>query len=245
MIRLEGINKSFGSNHVLQDISFEIEDGDRLCIIGKSGSGKSVCMKLITGLLPLDDGEIYIDEERIRSFEIGDWNKLMQKVGVVFQGAALFDSLTVLENVGIRMIEDRSYSKDEIREMVLESLESVGLDETSLHKYPAELSGGMRKRVGIARAVLHNPQFLFFDEPTTGLDPLTSETIDELIDKQTAQEDRTSVIITHDLATVRGIATKVAMIHDKQLYYFGTPDEFFNSDDKVIRAFIKRFELKY
>lgn len=240
MIELKNISQFFGEQHVLDNISMRIEDGDKLCIVGKSGSGKSVLMKLMTGLLELETGEVIFDDRSVLGFRDRDWNKLMQEVGVVFQDAALFDSQTVLENVGIRLIEERKLKEDEIRALVLKTIKDVGLTEETLAKFPAELSGGMQKRVGIARAVIHHPRYLFYDEPTTGLDPLTAETIDHLIEKQSEEPGRTSIIITHDLATVRDIASKVAMIYEKKLHFFGTPDEFFNSDDPVLKRFLKR-----
>jgi phospholipid/cholesterol/gamma-HCH transport system ATP-binding protein len=240
MIKLEHISKSFGEQKVLEDISMTIEDGDKLCIVGKSGSGKSVLMKLMTGLLELEEGKVSFDDREVGNFKDKDWNALMKEVGVVFQNAALFDSLTVLENVGIRLIEERKETPEKIRELVWEGVKNVGLGEETLEKYPSELSGGMQKRVGIARAVIHHPRYLFYDEPTTGLDPLTAETIDALIEQEAAIPGRTSIIITHDLATVRDIANKVAMIHEKKLRFFGTPGEFFNSQDPIIQRFLKR-----
>ena len=240
MIELKDISKSFGEQEVLQGIRMTIEDGDKLCIVGKSGSGKSVLMKLMTGLLDLEHGDVLIDDRSVRSFRDRDWNALMEHVGVVFQHAALFDSLTVLENVGIRLFEERKMKPDEIRKLVLKAILDVGLTEETLEKYPAELSGGMQKRVGIARAVIHHPRYLFYDEPTTGLDPLTAETIDALIERHSREPGRTSIIITHDLATVRDIASKVAMIHEKKLHFYGTPEDFFNSSDPTIKRFLKR-----
>lgn len=216
-----------------------------MCIVGKSGSGKSVLMKLMIGLLELEEGEVKFDERSVREFRDRDWKELMQEVGVVFQHAALFDSLDVLENVGIRLFEERKAKPEEIRKIVLQALEAVGLAEETLHKFPSELSGGMQKRVGIARAVIHHPKYLFYDEPTTGLDPLTAETIDDLITTQAEEPGRTSIIITHDLATVRDIASKVAMIHEKKLHFFGTPDEFFDSEDPIIKRFLRRNQLTH
>jgi phospholipid/cholesterol/gamma-HCH transport system ATP-binding protein len=160
---------------------------------------------------------------------------------VVFQGAALFDSLTVLENVGIRLFEERKLKASKIREMAAEAVKQVGLDPDSvLQKYPSELSGGMQKRVGIARAVVHSPKVVFYDEPTTGLDPVNSSLIDDLMELLSQQEGRTSIIITHDMYTVKTIATKVAFLHDRHLHFLGTPEEMFASSDVEIRKFLDR-----
>ncbi|MCB9233059.1 MAG: ATP-binding cassette domain-containing protein [Bacteroidia bacterium] len=240
MIVLENVSKSFADLEVLQEIGFSIAKGEKLCIIGKSGSGKSVLMKLITGLLQPETGKIYVDEVEISRLRESQLSPVLTKFGVVFQGAALFDSLNVLQNVGIKLFEERKLPRELIREKVIESLEQVGLNESILHKFPAELSGGMRKRVGIARAVILKPPYIFYDEPTTGLDPVNSEVIDNLIQQLSLEKDRTSVVITHDLATVRKIATKVALIHEKKLHFWGTAEELFSANEPVIQEFLSR-----
>lgn len=241
MIELRNVSKSFGALQVIKDLSLSIGKGERLCVIGKSGTGKSVLMKLITGLLPSDSGEIWIEGENVTQYDQQQWNKLMHHFGVVFQGSALFDSLTVEENVGIRLFEERKLKPAQIREQVSDALEKVGLKPNEiLHKYPAALSGGMRKRVGVARAIIHRPAYVFYDEPTTGLDPINSEVIDELIESLSHDPERTSILITHDMYTVKHIATRVLMIHEAELRFLGTPEELFASNDPVIQHFLKR-----
>jgi phospholipid/cholesterol/gamma-HCH transport system ATP-binding protein len=241
MIELRSVWKSFQDQSVLEDITFKIADGEKLCIIGQSGSGKSVLLKIITGLLQADRGEIWIDGSDVTKFRPKDWNKLLLDFGVVFQSAALFDSLSVYENVGIRMIEERLLKPMQIAERVEESLALVGLDPSEVtKKYPSELSGGMQKRVGIARAIVNRPKYIFYDEPTTGLDPVNSGRIDDLMQALAQEQGRTSIIITHDMHTVRNIATSVAFIHDHKLHFHGTPAELSASTDPEIKKFLSR-----
>ncbi|HHG83635.1 MAG TPA: ATP-binding cassette domain-containing protein [Bacteroidetes bacterium] len=241
MIELRGVWKGFGSQQILEDISMQVDDGEKLCIIGQSGSGKSVTMKIMTGLLKADRGEVWVEGENVTHFQNRDWNRITPNFGVVFQGAALFDSLTVLENIGIRMFEDRKVDHKKIHALAAEALEQVGLDpEVNLGKFPSELSGGMQKRVGIARAIVHKPKVVFYDEPTTGLDPVNSGRIDGLMDLLSREPGRTSIIITHDMFTVKTIATKVAFIHNKRMHFWGTPEEMFASNDMEIRKFLAR-----
>lgn len=241
MIELRGVWKGFGGQSILEDISMTIGEGERVCIIGKSGSGKSVSMKIMTGLLKADKGEVWINGENASAFRNKDWSRILPHFGVVFQGAALFDSLSVLENVGIRLYEERILKPAQIRDMAAEAVRQVGLDPDSvLKKYPSELSGGMQKRVGVARAIVHSPKVVFYDEPTTGLDPVNSGLIDDLMELLSREEGRTSIIITHDMYTVKTIATKVAFIHNRRLHFLGTPEEMFASTDVEIRKFLDR-----
>lgn len=219
----------------------EIPDGEKLCIIGESGIGKSVMLKIMTGLLVADRGEIVIDGMDVTRFRPKDWNRLLLDFGVVFQAAALFDSLTVYENVGIRMIEERALKSAAIAERVAESLVQVGLDPAEvMQKYPAALSGGMQKRVGIARAIVNRPKYIFYDEPTTGLDPVNSGRIDALMQSLAREKGRTSIIITHDMYTVKTIATKVAFLYDHKLHFLGTPQQLAESQDPEIQKFLAR-----
>ncbi len=241
MITLKSVWKGFQDQSILEDISLSIPNGEKLCVIGQSGIGKSVMMKLMVGLLQPDKGEIWIEGQNVTEFRPKDWTPILRDFGVVFQGAALFDSLNVLENVGIRMIEERSAKPAEIKERVAESLKQVGLEPNEvLTKYPSELSGGMQKRVGIARAIVNKPKYIFYDEPTTGLDPVNSGRIDELMNTLAQEQGRTSIIITHDMYTVKTIATQVAMIHDRRLHFQGTPKEFLDSQDPEIQRFLAR-----
>lgn len=240
MIRIDHISKSFGANQVLQDIHLDIPDGSRLCIVGGSGSGKSVMLKLILGIEPVDEGEIFIDGQATRNLRRPQWQQILQAFGVVFQGSALFDSATILENVGIRFFEERNLSKAEITELVIASLEQVGLSKNILPLYPAELSGGMRKRVAIARAIITEPRYLVYDEPTTGLDPVSSHTIDHLMEKLGEAPGRTSIIVTHDMYTVKTIATEVIMIHNRKIAFSGSVSDFFTSEQEEVRQFRAR-----
>lgn len=240
MIQLRNIYKAFGAQSILEDVSLDIEAGSRFCLLGGSGSGKSVLVKLILGLEEIDKGEIFIDGKSTHSFTADDWQSCLSNFGVVFQGAALFDSLNVLRNVGIKMFEERSKKADEIEALVVQALQAVNLSGDILQKYPAQLSGGMRKRVGIARAILHKPKYLVYDEPTTGLDPVSAAVIDELIEKLSEESKQTSIIITHDMHTVRKIASEVAMIYNRKILFEGKKEDFFLSEKEEIRAFLKR-----
>lgn len=241
MIALQSISKGFQDQSVLEDITFRIADGEKLCIIGQSGSGKSVLLKLMTGLLQADAGQLWLDGEEATRFTTKQWNRALLDFGVVFQGAALFDSLTVYENVGIRMIEEGGIAKAEMLERVRKSLEQVGLEpDEVLQKYPAQLSGGMQKRVGIARAIVNRPRYIFYDEPTTGLDPVNSDRIDDLMNALSQEAGRTSVIVTHDMYTVKTIATQVAFIHNRNLHFFGPPAALFASEDAEVAKFLAR-----
>jgi phospholipid/cholesterol/gamma-HCH transport system ATP-binding protein len=240
MIELKNIYKSFGENEVLKGVSARIAEGARTCLVGGSGAGKSVMLKIILGLLEPDEGEVVIGNRSTRNFSKQDWNQLMHDFGVVFQGAALFDSLTVFENVGIRFLEERSLSEAALRERVADALQAVHLSPEIMDRYPAALSGGMRKRVGIARAVIHRPSYLIYDEPTTGLDPVTSGATDDLMEELSQAPGQTSLIVTHDILTVKKIATQVLMLNQGKLVFDGTPEAFFASDQPEVEAFLRR-----
>lgn len=225
---------------VLNGVDLSISKGINVCIIGGSGSGKSVLLKLIFGLLPPDQGTVLIDGRNVWDFSTEDWHQFYDEVGVVFQSAALFDSLTVRENVGIRMMEAQRFSNEEIESRVLEALNQVGLADTVMDKLPSQLSGGMKKRVGIARAIIHQPQYLVYDEPTTGLDPINSEIIDSLIEELGKDKNRTSLIVTHDLQTVRKVADFVAMLYEGKIFFYGPSSDFFSSSLAPIRQFLAR-----
>lgn len=208
--------------------------------MGGSGSGKSVLIKLILGLEEIDQGEIYIEDQAVSKLSREGWQSTLANFGVVFQGAALFDSLNVLKNVGIRLFEERKESPDQIKEKVIQALLAVNLGADILHKYPEQLSGGMKKRVAIARAILHQPKYLVYDEPTTGLDPESAATIDELIENLAKETDRTSIIITHDMHTVKRVANEVALIHDRRISFQGSKEEFLHSEQAEVQAFLQR-----
>ncbi|MCX8056074.1 MAG: ABC transporter ATP-binding protein [Ignavibacteria bacterium] len=239
MIRIKDLHKSFGEQKVLNGINLEINDGETIAIIGRSGCGKSVLIKHIIGLLKPDKGYIEVDGKIVNELDEDELYELRKNFGFLFQGAALFDSLTVEENVGLALIENTRMKRDEIRKIVNEKLSLVNLDGIN-DKKPAELSGGMKKRVGLARALVTNPKYILYDEPTTGLDPISSDTIDQLIYDLSKKLKVTSIVVTHDMVSVRKVADRVAMIHDGKIYFDGTFDDFVNSDDQVIQDFIKR-----
>ncbi len=240
MIEIVNLHKSFGDNKVLNGASLTIKQGETLVIIGKSGCGKSVLIKHIVGLLMPDSGYVKVEGKIVTELKTKDLYELRKQFGFLFQGAALFDSMTVGENVALPLVEgNNEYSQKQIDEIVKEKLELVDLPGTENIK-PAELSGGMKKRVGLARALVTNPDYILYDEPTTGLDPIMSDSIDNLIKELSEKIRVTSVVVTHDMYSVKNIAHSVAMIHEGKFYFSGTPDELINSKDPVIVDFIKR-----
>ncbi len=240
MIEIKNLYKSFDNNSVLNGIDLEINKGENIVIIGRSGCGKSVLLKHIIGLLLPDKGEVIVEGEKINDISEYQLYELRKKFGYLFQGAALFDSLTVEENIALPLLQSNiKYSFDYIENLVKEKLELVGLPGAENLK-PAELSGGMKKRVGLARALITNPDYILYDEPTTGLDPIMSDSIDGLINQLNKKLNVTSIVVTHDMFSVKNIADKVAMVHEGKIYFTGTLDELLNSKDSVITAFIKR-----
>jgi phospholipid/cholesterol/gamma-HCH transport system ATP-binding protein len=240
MIEIVNLHKSFGANYVLRGIDLTIPEGESLAIIGRSGCGKSVLLKHIVGLLMPDEGYIRFHGKVLGDLSKKELYKISRKFGFLFQGAALFDSMTVGENVSLALEEDSQVrSKSEISAIVAEKLELVGLPGTQNLK-PAELSGGMKKRVGLARALVTNPDYILYDEPTTGLDPVMSDAIDDLIKSLNVRLKVTSIIVTHDMFSVKNTADKIAMMHEGRIYFRGTPDEMLESRDPVIQKFIQR-----
>ena len=242
MIEIKNLHKSFGNNNVLRSVNLTIETGETIVIIGKSGCGKSVLLKHIVGLIIPDSGFIKVEDQTVNELNIKDLYKLRKKFGFLFQGAALFDSMTVEENISLALVEsDNSFSSQEIQRMVSEKLELVELPGTQNLK-PAELSGGMKKRVGLARALITNPDYILYDEPTTGLDPIMADSIDLLIKDLTDKLNVTSIVVTHDMYSVKNVANKVAMMNDGKIYFIGSQEDLINSDDPIIQEFIKRTE---
>src|SRR5271156_174577 len=237
MIEVRHLQKSFGANKVLDDVSFRIENGESVVIIGRSGGGKSVLLKHLVGLLCPDSGEVLIDGENIGPLNERQLLRVRKKFGMVFQGAALFDSMTVAENVGFAFRRHKNLTAGEIARRVAATLAMVDLPGTENRK-PAELSGGMRKRVGLARAVIYEPQILLYDEPTTGLDPIVSDSIDKLIIRVRDHLKVTSIVVTHDMRSARRVGNRVLMLHEKKIYANATPKEFFESQDPVVRQFV-------
>ena len=243
MIEIKDLHKNFGSKKVLQGVNLTIEKGETLVVIGRSGCGKSVLIKHIVGLLQPDSGFVKVEGKIVGDLEEKDLYELRKNFGFLFQGAALFDSMTVEENVGLPLVESNiKHSKDEIKKIVEEKLELVGL-EGILKLKPSELSGGMKKRVALARALVTNPAYILYDEPTTGLDPIMSDSIDQLIKDLSEKLNVTSVVVTHDMYSVKNVANKVAMMNDGVIYFTGKPEDLINSTDKVIQDFIRRTEV--
>ena len=238
MIEVRDLKKSFGTHSILDGVSFRIEKGESVVIIGRSGGGKSVLLKLLIGLLQPDAGQVLIEGENIVPMNERELLHVRRKFGMLFQSAALFDSMSVAENVGFAFRRERSLPKEEIREKVAEMLEMVDLPGTE-DKKPSELSGGMRKRVGLARAIIYQPQIVLYDEPTTGLDPIVSDSIDKLILRVRDRFDVTTVVVTHDMRSARRLGQRIMMLHNQKIYATGTPDEIFNSQDPDVRQFVE------
>jgi len=237
MIEVRDLKKSFGPQPILDGVSFSIEQGESLAIIGRSGGGKSVLLKHIIGLLQPDAGSVLIDGEDITHLNERNLIRVRSKFGMVFQGAALFDSMTVAENVAFAFRRERKFTEKEVARKVAEALDMVELRGIE-KKNPAELSGGMRKRVGLARAIVYQPQILLYDEPTTGLDPIVSDSIDKLIMRVTECLKVTTIVVTHDMRSARRVGHRLVMLHNKKIYANGTPEDIFASTDPVVRQFI-------
>jgi phospholipid/cholesterol/gamma-HCH transport system ATP-binding protein len=237
MIEIIDLHKSFNSQKVLNGVNLKIEDKDVMIIMGSSGCGKSVLIKHIIGLLMPDKGSILIDGVDITTLDTKELDRIRERLGVLFQGGALFDSLTVYGNVAFPLREKTKLSKMEIRDRVMQALEDVGLKGMG-KKYPAELSGGMKKRVAFARALISEPAIVLFDEPTTGLDPVITSSIHELIKATHGKYGYTGVIISHEVPRIFEICNKVAMLHDGVIVDSGTPEEIVNSMNPIIRQFI-------
>ena len=236
MIILDGLSKSFGTKTVLNGVSLEIPDGQNTVVIGPSGSGKSVTLKLIVGLLEPDRGRVIVDDATVHDLDREELAALRGRIGYVFQFAALFDSMTVAENIRLGLVR-RGYDNGEIEARIEESLTVVDLSGSE-QKYPAELSGGMRKRVGIARAIALKPRYILYDEPTTGLDPITAAVMDQLI-MRTRDLGVTGLVVTHDMRSAFTVGDRVAMLHDGAIRQVGSVDQMQGSQDPVVRQFIE------
>jgi phospholipid/cholesterol/gamma-HCH transport system ATP-binding protein len=240
MIEIENLHKTFNGKKVLNGINLTIKEGETSVIIGKSGSGKSVLLKHIVGLLFPDEGIVKIGGEIIDKNDQKNLYKIRRKFGYLFQGAALFDSMTVGENIALPIIEnDFKMTQKELDTKIKKMLDLVNMPGTEKLK-PSELSGGMKKRVGLARALITDPEYILYDEPTTGLDPIMSDSIDELIKNLADQLNVTSIVVTHDMFSVKNVADEIAMVHEGKIYFKGTPDQLISSKDKIIMDFINR-----
>ncbi|NUN92723.1 MAG: ATP-binding cassette domain-containing protein [Verrucomicrobiae bacterium] len=238
MIEIVGLKKSFAGIPVLQGVDLAVADSERLVIIGGSGCGKSVLLRHIAGLLKPDAGILRIDGRDIVPLPERDLNPIRQGVGVLFQGAALFDSLDVFHNVAFSLIEHRAAAPKEIRERVAEVLAVVGMSGQE-NKKPAELSGGMRKRIGLARAIISRPRIMLYDEPTTGLDPQMADSINRLILKLSENYRVTSIVVTHDMTSAQMVGERIAMLHQGKILVSGTPREIQESPQPIVQNFIR------
>ncbi|HMI54940.1 MAG TPA: ATP-binding cassette domain-containing protein [Gemmatimonadaceae bacterium] len=241
IIALENVSLSF-DEPILEDISFDARERETVVVVGESGTGKSTILKLLLRLLVPDHGRVWIEGEDITDLNFDDALKVRQKMGMVFQGAALFDSMTVYENVAYPLREHTQLTEDEIEARVREKLDFVDLEpDKVMDQMPSELSGGMKKRVGIARGLANNPEIMLYDEPTSGLDPLTTATITYLIIKLQRELGVTSIVVSHDIRSSFRMASKIALLANKRVGFFGTPEEMTGSDDPYLRDFLGGF----
>ncbi len=243
MIEIKNLTKSFGDLLVWEDVSMTIEDGETVAIIGRSGCGKSVLLKHINALLYPDEGTVLIDGANIFDQDYVTQRKLRQKFGILFQGSALFDSINTFENIAFPLRYFTTMSEEEIRDKVMDALEKVNLENVH-DKETAELSGGMRKRVGLARAIILEPEYIMYDEPTSGLDPQTSDEINKLIIDMAESLGITSIVVTHDMHSVLDVADKVAFLDDQKLSWHGTVEELRTSDHESLNRFVKASEYQ-
>lgn len=237
MIEIVDLHKAFGTKKVLRGVNLKIEKGENVVVIGGSGSGKSVLIKHITRILKPDSGSVYIDNVDICCLDEKELYKIRRRFGMLFQMSALFDSMTVWENVGFALLRDKKYTEAQVREIVSEKLKLVGLAGVE-ELMPSELSGGMKKRVGLARAIAYDPDLILYDEPTTGLDPIMADAINDLLVEMHEKLDVTSVTITHDMHSAYKIADRIAMLYEGRIIESGTPDEIKHTENPVVRQFI-------
>ncbi|MCI5072131.1 ABC transporter ATP-binding protein [bacterium] len=238
MIYFKNVNKAFGDQVVLENLNLEAKKGEITIIMGPSGVGKSVSLKLLMGLLKPDSGEVIIDGQNINEISYSEIKKIRKKIGMLFQDAALFDYLNIYQNVSFPMFEHTNLPEEKIKDQVKEKLSEVGLSDIN-EKLPSELSGGMRKRVGLARALMLNPKIILFDEPTTGLDPITTSQIGDLILKTQRKRNATVLMINHDLALTYKVADKVAMLYKGEIVEYCTPKELKKSKHPFVQNFLE------
>ncbi len=236
VVEIRNLFKSFDDNNVLEDISVNVDRGENLVVFGRSGTGKSVLLKCIIGLLDPDSGEIFINGKNVVGISTKDFNEIRKHIGFLFQSAALYDSMSVRENLEFPLKKHFDYSQSELNDKVIQTLEHVGLTE-AVDKMPSELSGGMRKRIGLARSIITDPKLMLYDEPTTGLDPITSKEISELIITLQKKLEMTSIVVTHDLICAQIIADRAIFLRDGKVAFEGTIDNLTGSEDKFLRNF--------
>jgi phospholipid/cholesterol/gamma-HCH transport system ATP-binding protein len=237
-IELVNVHKAFGPKEVLKGLTLEVPEGATTTVIGGSGSGKSVMLKHIVGLLKPDEGDVWVDGENVSRLDQESVYRLRRNVGYVFQFSALFDSMTVAENVGLGLRRIGDTSPEEIEGRVRECLRMVDLDDYG-PSHPSELSGGQKKRAGLARAIATSPKYILYDEPTTGLDPVTAAVIDHLIIRMSEELGVTGLVITHDMRSAFRISDRMAMLYDGRIRFEGTPEEFRGAEDSVVKGFIE------
>ncbi|MCK4645731.1 MAG: ABC transporter ATP-binding protein [Candidatus Aminicenantes bacterium] len=237
MIRIVDLHKAFGRKKVLQGVNLDLKQGETLAVIGQSGSGKSVLIKHIIGILRPDKGQIFVDGVEITSLKDDELHKIIRRFGMLFQGVALFDSMTVAQNVGFGLERYTDFSKERIQELVVESLDKVGLKGCE-RLMPQELSGGMRKRVGLARAIAYRPDIILYDEPSTGIDPIRADAINDLINMMKREMNVSTIVITHDIVSAYKVADRIAMLYEGKIVEAAAPEEIRNSKNPVIQQFI-------
>ncbi len=237
-VEITNLTKTFGEKEVLTGVNLSVKKGESLVILGGSGSGKSVLIKIISSLLDASSGSVKIDGQEIYGIKGEARDKMMEKIGFLFQGGALFDSLPIWENVAFRLIHHKKINKKEAREIAIQKLRAVGLNEKVADLFPSELSGGMQKRASLARAIAVNPEIIFFDEPTTGLDPIMADVINDLIIKVSKEIGATAITITHDMQSARKIADKVAMLYEGKIIWTGDVKEMDSSNNPYLDQFI-------
>jgi len=237
MIEVRNLHKTFGEKHVLRGVNLAIQSGESITIIGQSGCGKSVLLKHLVGLLEPDEGEVVVDGEPITGARRREMYEIRKKFGVLFQGSALFDSMTVEENVGLALRTHTIMTDLQISERAAECLRLVSMEGTQKLK-PAELSGGMKKRVGLARAIAMQPAYILYDEPTTGLDPITADSINDLVIHLNHQLKVTTVVVTHDMVSAYKVSDRIVMLHEGEIIFSGTPQETQTTDMNIVRRFV-------
>ena len=237
-ISVSNLTKNFGDKKVLTGINLDVKKGESVVILGGSGSGKSVLIKIIATLISANSGNIVIDGQDVTNISQKNRDKLMEKFGFLFQGGALFDSLTIWENIAFRLLYQQRMNKKDAREIAIQKLRAVGLSEKTADLFPSELSGGMQKRASLARAIAANPEIIFFDEPTTGLDPIMADVINDLIIANCKELGATTITITHDMSSARKIADKVAMLYEGKIIWFGSVKDMYSSGNTYLDQFI-------
>ena len=238
MLKLQGIEKRLGGQAVLRGVNLQVGQGERVVVIGRSGCGKSVMLRIIMGLLPPDAGEVIFEGTKLTGLSEEDWNPYRRKIGMLFQGAALFDSLSVFENLAFPLRDAGEKNEKVLGEKVAEALKIVSLSGTE-QKMPAELSGGMKKRAALARAIIRKPDLMLYDEPTTGLDPIVADSINRLILHLGEMLGMASIVVTHDMVSARMVGDRIAYLHEGKIYFEGTPEQVDRCEDRLVRDFVR------